>query len=91
MECIWEGVFENIMNYRHEGNDSAIINTKKYKTLKSVVSNISRLFHHKEEALFPKSCTEVKAERRFFFPKVKQSLDCATGNQILCFLFNELL
>lgn len=45
----------------------------------------TRLFHHlananQKEDLFPKSCTEVKAERRFL-PKVQQSLDRATGKK----------
>lgn len=53
---------------------------KKRNSVKSFVSSISRLFHHlananQKEALFLKSCTEVKTERRYR-PKVlkKKSL-----------------
>lgn len=86
MECICEGVFEN-MNYIHEGNDS--VKKKKKNTQKLLKrkkkKSVSRLFHHvananQKKALFPKSCTEVKAERKFL-PKVQQSLDCATGKK----------
>lgn len=84
MECIWKGVIE-ITHTKEKKN---------VKTFRSVVSNISRLFHNlananQKEALSPKSCTEVKAERRFL-PKVQQSLDCATGekkNTHFLFLF----
>lgn len=40
---------------------------------------------NQKEALFPKSCTEVKAERRFL-PKAQQSLDCASGEEEMILL-----
>lgn len=85
MECIWEGEFENKYTPRRQ----LFSKKKKKKTLKPIklwnLFSQTRLFHYlananQKEALFPKSCAEVKAERRFL-PKVQQSLDCATGKE----------